>query len=252
MRKAKSWTRITATLETCDTQDWGSLLTFDLDTQKTNYVALHVMNRGVKSLNCLHLVCLKFNESNLGEDLQQRQILDIKKIYPVCASSYRKRRKPFKIYQYQRNCNWAMEWSLLQPKTGFPNTEMWRSFLEYPTILFDSCFFHMRQDFRQDFPNFVKRSTALEKKYWNQILEPSYGAKWAACTTCTCRRTPRQIYNYHLLQIASQTHTPTYPVNNHKRQWLPSVSTAVPWSSGSMLICWRAHKPQLLNKLCTL
>lgn len=167
MMKAKSWTRITATLETYDTQDWGSLLIFDLDTQRTNDVASHVMNRGVKSLNWLHLVCLKFNESNLERIFSNSKFWILKRYILYVLLHTEKGENPLKNYQYQGNCNWAMELSLLQPKTSFPNTEMRRSFLEYPTILFDSCFFQMRQGFGQDFPNFVKRSTALEKKYWN-------------------------------------------------------------------------------------
>lgn len=130
---------MTETLQTYGTQEWGRVLNFDLETQETNDLALCVMNGGVKSHNCLHVLCLILDES----DLEHRQNLDIKKRFPVCTCLYRETNTALENYHYWRNCNWAKELSLLQYIASCPNTEMWRS-SEFPTLLFDSCFFQMR------------------------------------------------------------------------------------------------------------
>ena len=111
-----------------DTRDSGSLLIFGLETQRTNGLALHVMNRGVKSLNCLHLLCLKFDESDLERIFSTGKFWILKRDFLYVHLHTEKGENPLKNYQYQRNSNRAKELSLFQHKTSFPNTEMWRSF----------------------------------------------------------------------------------------------------------------------------
>lgn len=69
--RAGSFMTMTETFQTYDTPDWGRVLNFGLETQETNDLALHVMNRGVESLNCPHVLCLILDESNLGASAAQ-------------------------------------------------------------------------------------------------------------------------------------------------------------------------------------
>lgn len=71
----------------------GRVSNFGCEIQETNDLALRVMNGGVESLNSLHVLCLILNGSNL----QHKQILDIKKRFPVCACLYREQVEHLKI-----------------------------------------------------------------------------------------------------------------------------------------------------------
>lgn len=98
-------------------------------------------------------------------------------------------------------------------------------------------------------PIFVKRSTALEEMDWQQILEVSCSQNKLHALHSGYTYTDLWL---SLTADSSHMHVPMYSVNNPKGQQSPSASMAVPWSSGNVLISWRAHKPQVQNKMCTL
>lgn len=64
--------------------------------QRTNDLALHVMNGGVKSLNRLHLLCLKFDESNFKRIFSIGKFGILKRDVLYVHLHTEKRRKPFK------------------------------------------------------------------------------------------------------------------------------------------------------------